>query len=288
MSILSPLALLGLGLGAPGTHAPSPPPVQPIPAPAEPTFESAGSNFELARFVGPQDEETVPAVEEEEPAWTGSVALGAIVSSGNTERRALNASANAELRREDDRITWSALLNFSEEKNPGASSFTKTEERISTRGQYDYFFEEKTYLLAQVSLDKDELADLDLRYTVGAGIGRQFIEDEDLKVSGEAGLSYLNESFGNSAADTDYLALRLAWTVDWILNDRWSLGHRGMVFPAIEDVSDVYAQLNSFADVTLTERMFARAQWIWDWDNTPAPGLERSDHRVQLSLGWSF
>lgn len=285
MSILMPLALVGLGLSSPGTKQPIPPPIQPVPTPLEPSLESNRPSLE---FAGPQDAEAAPAVEDQEPTWTGSVAVGAILSSGNTERRALNASANAELRREDDRITWSALLNFGEEKNAGASSFTKTEERISTRAQYDYFFEEKTYFLAQTSLDKDELADLDLRYTIGAGVGRQFIEDEDLKVSGEAGLSYLNESFGNSAADTDYVALRLAWTVDWVLNERWSLGHRGMVFPSIEDFSDVYAQLNSFADVTLTERMFARAQWIWDWDNTPAPGLERSDHRVQLSLGWSF
>jgi hypothetical protein len=34
--------------------------------------------------------------------------------------------------------------------------------------------------------------------------------------------------------------------------------------------------------------MIAAISHILDYDNTPAPGRDRSDHRVLLSVGWAF
>jgi hypothetical protein len=34
--------------------------------------------------------------------------------------------------------------------------------------------------------------------------------------------------------------------------------------------------------------MIASVAWVMDYDNTPSPGFERVDHRVLLSVGWSF
>lgn len=261
MSLLTLLPLLGLPTALP---AEAPPP--------EPVVE----------------EEPAAVEDAEKPRWTGSVAVGASVSEGNTERRAYNASADAELRRQKDRWTAGLYYNFGEEKTGGSSAYATTEDRSGLKGQYDYFISEKTYFLGQASAETDQQADLDLRWTAGVGVGHQFREDEELKLSAEAGLSYLDEDFGDDSADTGYLAARGAYNVDWKIDEDWTLGHTGVIFPSLEDSDDVSAKLDTRLDVSLTERMFARLQWVWDWDNTPAPGNEESDHRILLNIGWGF
>jgi hypothetical protein len=34
--------------------------------------------------------------------------------------------------------------------------------------------------------------------------------------------------------------------------------------------------------------MIATLTHVFDYDNTPAAGFKRADHRVILSVGWSF
>jgi hypothetical protein len=53
-------------------------------------------------------------------------------------------------------------------------------------------------------------------------------------------------------------------------------------------MDDFYARIDTRARATLTESMFAQLQWILDYDNTPAPGLEKQDHRLIAAVGWSF
>ena len=38
----------------------------------------------------------------------------------------------------------------------------------------------------------------------------------------------------------------------------------------------------------LSDNLYGQVQWLFDWDNTPAAGAERADHRLLLSVGYSF
>lgn len=227
-----------------------------------------------------------PAAVKPEPKWTGSVTAGAIVTTGNSETRNANATADAEYRREKDRITLGFLTTYAEEKNT-SPDWTLTDRRTSAKAKYDYFLSEKTYAFAQTSADKDRQASLDLRWTAGVGAGRQFLEDEKWKLSAEAGLTYFNESF-NTGVDDDYMAARAAYNVEWHASEKWVLGQTTDIFPSLEDSEDVYVKADTRAKVTLTESMFGQLQWIVDYDNTPAAGKDRVDHRVLVSVGWKF
>jgi putative salt-induced outer membrane protein YdiY len=154
--------------------------------------------------------------------------------------------------------------------------------------KYDYFLSKKTYLLAQASGESDLNALLDLRTTVGVGVGYQFREDESWKISGEAGLSYVDENYEGNADDSDFLAARLAYKADWKASDKWEVGQAGQIYPSLEDKEDVNALVDTHAKVTLTKNMFLQLQWLFTWDNTPASGTERVDDLYLLTLGWSF
>jgi putative salt-induced outer membrane protein YdiY len=229
-------------------------------------------------------QDAVPAPGESK--WTGAVAVGIIATDGNTETTTATATADAEYRRAKDRTTAGLWWNYQSDQNVAAGS-SVIQRKSGIKGKYDYFFSKKTYGLVQASLENDLQADIDLRTTVGAGLGRQFREDENFKLSGELGLSWFQEQF-RSSPDDDYLAARAAYNVDYKPNKKWNFLHSAEYFPSLEDTDDIYIRLDSKARATLTEKMFAQLQWVFDWDNTPAPGKERADNRYMLSLGWTF
>lgn len=246
------------------------------PTSAVPAAESL-PGFELAPT---QAQAAAPA----ERKWTGSVGVTASMSSGNTDKTTLGATAQAENRGEKDR--WSAQLiwNYADEKGIGV-----TQRRTYGQVKYDYFLSAKAYAYGLVSGENDLNAALDLRATVGAGAGYQFREDKEWKISGEAGLSYVDENFATAGDDQSYLAARLAYKADYTdAGGKWTAGQWGEVLPSVEDLEDVSVRVDSHARLTLTESMFAQLQHIYTWDNTPATGADRVDELWLLTIGWSF
>lgn len=140
-----------------------------------------------------------------------------------------------------------------------------------------------------MSGENDYASALDLRLTLGAGVGYQFLDDARWKVQGEAGLAYVDEDFETSGDDQEYLAARLAYKADYTAESgKWTAGQWGEVFPSLESGDDISARVDTHGRLNLTETMFAQAQWIFSWDNTPATGADRVDNLYTLSLGWSF
>ena len=236
-----------------------------------------------APVFGPQEE---PA-QKEKPRWKGSVNVGSTFVTGNTETTSFNATVDGELRREKDRYTVGAFLNYSEQKDATTGMDVETENKAGLHGKYDRFLSKKTYWLVSSRAEKDELADVDLRFQIGAGIGRQFREDDKLKVSGEAGLSWFKEDFGMSM-DDDYIAARLASKVEWVFKSGYKLSNGTEVFPSLESGEDIYGKTDSRLSVQLNENLLAQLQWVLDYDNTPAAGADRVDSRVMITLGWLF
>lgn len=216
------------------------------------------------------------------PKWTGSVTLGATYSDGNTDRVTASTTADAEYRREHDRFTLGFLWNYAEEDK------VISERKTQGRAQYDYFFSKQMYALAQASAENDFKAALDLRTTIGAGLGYQFADTETWKLSGEAGVSYFDEDFKSDVDDKSYIAARVAYTWDWKPSDKWTLAQNGQIFPSLEEIDDVYARLDTKARVEISGSMYGQVQWVYTWDNTPASGKERVDNLFIFGLGWSF
>lgn len=248
-----------------------------------PTSETS---LEYATSPDPSPDTTPQAPEVVMHRWTGSVAIGASSTDGNTDTNSISATADATYRRERDRTTFNAWWAYEDQKNATGGTDISTR-KSGLKAQYDYFFSKKVYGLAQASAENDLLADIHLRTTIGAGLGYQWREDAKLKFATEGGLSHVATNF-YSSPDEDYLAARVAEKLDWNINKDWNFAHIGEAFPSLEDSDDVSTRLDTRLKVSLTAKMFAQLGWVWDWDNTPAAGKDRSDNRYALSIGWSF
>jgi putative salt-induced outer membrane protein YdiY len=231
--------------------------------------------------VAAQDPAAPAEEKPENKNWTGAVALGATYSDGNTNVKRASATFDATKTNEKNRYTLGFAYNRAEEEG------VVTQDRSAGKAQYDRFINEKSYFLALITGEKDEQADLDLRWTAGVGYGYQFRNDDVWKLAGEVGLSYYSEDF-STGEDSEYVAARLGWNADWKASKFWEFLQSGQVLPSLEDSEDIYVQVDTRVKATLTDTMFAQLQWVYSWDNTPAAGKERVDNLYVLTVGWTF
>ena len=227
-----------------------------------------------------------------DPVWTGSLKVNALWTDGNTDRRAVGASFDASRRGEIDRLSVDAAWDYSDDKDNTntATRGTRTLNQRRAGGglKYDYFLSKKWYVLVTSRVLGDTLADIQLRYTGGVGIGYTWIEDSKTTFLTEAGISYVNENYRSATPSTDYVAARLAYKLTHAFSAKTKLVHGVEAYPSLENATDTYLQAKTEITTSLTESMIASLAHILDWDNTPAPGKDRTDNRVLLSVGWTF
>lgn len=218
--------------------------------------------------------------------WTGSVLAGGLITRGNSDTDSFNVGADAVRRSEDDRTTVSAGYLYGRQKVPGGDKVTTVDNWFGA-AKYDYFFAPKWYAYATMRVERDNIADLDLRVMPGLGVGYQWIEKPDLNFSTEAGVNWVYEQYADDGTE-DHFAARLAYHFDKKINDRVTLFHNLEFLPSVEDVSDYNVNADLGLRVSLTKRMFSEVKAEWRRDETPAPGKTKDDLRYLLSLGWGF
>ncbi|MBM4063785.1 MAG: DUF481 domain-containing protein, partial [Planctomycetes bacterium] len=222
----------------------------------------------------------------EEPKWTGQLTIGASWTDGNTQRRMVGSAFDASRRTSTDRISVDAAWDYAEDKATG--DWVLNQRRAGGGLKYDYFLSKRWYALGTARVLGDTLADINLRFTGGVGIGYTVIENDTTTFVTEAGLSYFNENYRSATPSVDYLAARVAYKLSHVISETTKLLHGVEAFPSLEDANDVYLQMKTEVVTKLAGDMIASLSWIMDYDNTPAPGRDRADHRVMLSVGWSF
>ncbi len=223
-----------------------------------------------------------------EPTWTGSLKLNALWTDGNTDRRAVGSSFDASMRREIDRISVDASWDYSEDKDQATADWKLNQRRTGGGLKYDYFLNKRWYVLVSSRVLGDTLADIDLRFSGGAGLGYTWIEDAATTFVTEAGLSYVNENYRSNTPSDDFVAARLAYKLSHAFTATTKLVHSVEAYPSTENVEDFFLQGKTEIVTSLTDSMIASLGHVIDYDNTPAPGFERVDNRVLLSVGWSF
>ena len=228
-----------------------------------------------------------------EPTWVGALKLNGFYSEGNTTRRSFGMLFDATKRTESDRISVDGSWDYSEDKDTDANSATFREWRLNQRragagAKYDYFLSKRFYALVTTRALGDTLANLDLRYSAGAGFGYNWVDNSTTTFLTEVGLSYLNENYRNADPSVDFVAVRAAYKLTHQFSEKTRLLHTVEAFPSTESSDDIYLQARTEITTSLTESMLAALTHIIDYDNTPATGAERVDNRVLLSIGWSF
>ncbi len=230
----------------------------------------------------------ITKVNPEAPQWKGSLIAGATFARGNTHSDTVSIDGDAGLRRADDRFSLGAGYRFDKQRNKSTGKDNTTEDKWFINGQYDYFMSKKLYAYGAASYEQDHIANLDMRFSPGAGLGYQWIEEDGLNFNTEAGLNYMHEEYSDPSETRNHMAIRLAYHLDKQLWENVRAFHNVRYLPSTErsDIFLVNADLGVQTKLVGNWIMEAKAEM--EHNSKPAASRDKSDYRYVLGLGYAF
>ncbi len=226
--------------------------------------------------------------EKPKPKWTGNLSAGYTSTHGNTQTDNITASVNARKRTEKDRTQLSADYAKSRQKSDITGKKETTEDWWKSRAKYDYFFTKKMFGYLDGRYEKDSIADLDRRMIIGAGVGYQWIESDDMNFSTEGGLASLYEKFDNQTDSNSEISLQLGYHFDKKLTKTIKFINDLTYYPSLEQFKDYYLTTTAEVRANFTERFFTNFKTIFSYDDSPAIGRQGTDVKYIWGIGWEF
>ncbi len=221
--------------------------------------------------------------------YKGNLNFGVAVSKGNTEIETYNFLG--ELIARSDRLRLSIL---------GRYFYGEADGQLDARNAFgtiklDFFITERFYAYTGALVEQDTFQDLNLRTSIFAGPGYQFIDEGDfsspyftkMELSAEVGLGFFNEDFKREE-DRNNVTGRWAITFNWPVHPVLTVFHQHQGFPSVESRSDYYITSQQGLRWTMLENFISTLQYNWRYDNTPSSGNKKSDKQFLLTLGYSF
>jgi putative salt-induced outer membrane protein YdiY len=208
--------------------------------------------------------------------------LGVNIARGNTETESQHFDGEFVARTEKNRYTVGGELNRSADKGE------ETSNDLTGYLKYDHFLDEKWFLYSNALFEKDTFRDLNLRTALGLGVGHQFLEKPLINLSGEIGLSYINEDF-EKAPDKGYNTGRWALNLDrYLFQQIVQFFHFHEGFIGFEDMNDILIRSRTGFRIPIYKSLNATLQFNYDYDKAPSPGRKKTDSLYIVSIGYHF
>jgi putative salt-induced outer membrane protein YdiY len=213
---------------------------------------------------------------------TARVNVGINVTKGNTENQTYHLDGEAVARTVKSRYTVGGQFNRESAENK------QTANNALGYMRYDYFLTKKWYLNTNASFEHDKFQDLNLRTTVGAGLGYQFLESDLTNLSLAAGPAYVNEDYQDEK-DNSYAAGQWSLNFDRYLFEKFiQFFHNHSGFVGLEDLNNTFIRSQTGLRIPFYKQFNLTGQYNLDWNNSPAPGRKSVDQQYILSLGYQY
>ena len=215
-------------------------------------------------------------------AWSGAVNLGAGFRTGNSETNSLNFDYTVSARREKQRFRSSGEYNRQEDEED------VTVDNRKIRFRHNYFFRENWFTNTSTAFAQDDIADLELRTTLGFGVGHQPYDTDTLKLEYVASLDHLREDFENEQVDQSVAG---EWDLSYeqrFLDDLLRLSHNQSLLVPSDDPGAYILDTATALRVPLRKGLMVSAEIQYDRDNDPPAGIDTDDTLYALKLGYEW
>ncbi len=212
----------------------------------------------------------------------GRASAGGSFVQGNTDAQTLHLSGELVARNPTQRVTLDGELNEAEQDGADTASNWRLGLKV------DHFVSPRTYFYANTRFDHDSQADLDLRSTLGAGVGRQLIDRDDLTLSVEGGASLVNEDYA-SAVDQRFPGARAALKYEQTFwQGRLTLFHHSDFLLSLESLDDYLYQSRTGLRLPIGNGLSLGTQINVDYDAVPAAGKDTTDTALIFKLDYTI
>lgn len=214
--------------------------------------------------------------------WSGRIDASGEVLDGNSNEKSFGIDGKAKARDEKNRFQFGGEINWAE------SEGQETENDRMIFGEYDRFISKKMFYGVRAQFETDKVAKLDLRSEIGPYAGYQFYESDEINLSTRLGLEYINEEFENAGSEDN---IALAWGLDYDkrLWDNILQYYYEHDFSMPIDETDAYLlSIETGLRFPVAKVLSGTFAIDYDYDNAPAPGVEKDDTKYALKLGYEF
>lgn len=213
---------------------------------------------------------------------SGHIKGGMNVTNGNSDTKNYDLDGKFVAETKKNRFTTIAEYGYSEQEDD------ITRDRTYGSGKYDYFISDNIYSFVNADFEHDKFQDLSLRTALGAGLGYQFYNEDDLHLGFEAGPNYVNEDYKVNSEDKDYAALRWAFNYDQKLNEILSVFHNHKIVQSLATSNDMIVNARTGFSVPIVDKIQAGFEWRVDWNNNPVINNDRLDQAYMANIGYYF
>jgi len=213
--------------------------------------------------------------------WSGLASAALAMDRGNTRRDAQDLDVDSTWLSVRDRYTLRGLYEVDR------ADGSRIRDLWRLLGKYDIFTESTWYYGANVRLESDQFAKLNLRTYVGPYIGNQFFDSKRLRLSLETGVVYVVEEF--DGADNNK-AIAGNWNIDAsssVLGDKITL-YLAQNGTAEVDTGDLLVSTRAGMRFPLIGGLEGAAEFAIDFDSGAAPGVKELDQRYRFRIGYSW
>jgi putative salt-induced outer membrane protein len=214
--------------------------------------------------------------EKEKSPWRSEVEVGATGYRGNTDSDLVMLKLQTEHTTEENRLKLGARGYLG--NNEGERNRENAGADISYREQ----LRNRTYYSAEARYFYDALADLDYQAIALLSLGYDVLKSDDTLLDVEAGPAYITEKKGGERKD--FVAARVAVSVEHLINESVLLWERAEYLPAIEDTAVYLVIAEVGLESVLSSWLRFRSVVQQRYDSQPADDKEKGDLFMTVSM----
>jgi len=221
----------------------------------------------------------------EEPAeWYDRVShaeLNTTINSGNTDSQNTLVFADTRLKLGDHRHL--ADLTFRRDETDGI----QTKKQDLFRYEYNWMFNEPWYTGLTGSYERDPIRELDHRYSLGAIVGRDLIDNAHQFMTFSVGLGYSEEKISGVSESGAVALWRLIYEHDFLGGDL-SFFHNDTISYQLYDVNNTILKTNTGFRYDIIDDVYASISLRYDYESDPAADAKNSDTTLVVGVGAEF
>jgi putative salt-induced outer membrane protein YdiY len=214
---------------------------------------------------------------------SGRFNIGASLKRGNSESSKVHMDTETRVSTHVRRFKLHTEVNYE-----GADKGTTTQNVRIAAGWDRLWKASKWYTHINSSFEYDKFKDLNLRSTLGPGLGYRFWKGEERNLDLEGGLNLVHENWSDKG-NQSYIAAR--WAVDmdqYVFRRAVQFFHRNSGLVGLQNLEDITVHVRTGLRFPLTDQLHATTQVNVDWNLNAAPDTKRTDFTYLLTGGYNW
>lgn len=210
--------------------------------------------------------------------WQGSVSLGYVATTGNTNTRSLNAQALAAYKSGN----WADALSF--QALQASSNGVTTSQSYDLNGQSDYSFTKTDYLFGLADYLRNTFAGYQRRTSEIVGYGRRLLTAPTQQLDLEFGVGARQTRFTDNTSQGEFVE-RLGASYLWKFTDKSNFSET----LGVEHGSDnTYTQSVTALTTNLAGNFALSVSYTINHNSRPLPTFKNTDTITSVSLVYTF